>query len=89
MKKVCTTGQSLKLNRATHLWFFILTAIFLATGASAQTRSPEVIATLKFYDAAQGISFPVASAPTAVLFDGSSIWGGKRRPPFGQETARR
>jgi hypothetical protein len=74
MKEACTTRQTVKQNKGTHLWFGILTAILLTTGASAQTRSLQAIATLKFYSAAQGISFPVGANPSAVLFDGSSVW---------------
>jgi hypothetical protein len=63
-----------KLNRGVHLWLGILTAILLTSGAWAQTGSPQAIVTLKFYAAAQGISFPAEADPTTVVFDGSSIW---------------
>jgi hypothetical protein len=74
MKKVSTTRQTLKLKRGTHQWFGILTAILLTSGAWAQTKNLEAVATLKFYPAAQGISFPAVINPSAVLFDGSSVW---------------
>src|SRR5690349_17723514 len=51
-----------------------LIALLLTCAAAAQTRSPEAIATLKFYPAAQGNSFAVGASPSSVVFDGSSIW---------------
>jgi hypothetical protein len=57
-----------------HLGSGFLTIWLLTGGAWAQTKNLEAVATLKFYAAAQGISFPAGANPTAVLFDGSSIW---------------
>ena len=51
-----------------------LTALLLTSGAWAQTKNLEAIATLKFYAAAQGNSFAVGTSPGNVIFDGSSIW---------------
>jgi hypothetical protein len=57
-----------------HIRSGFMTAILLTSGAWAQTKNFEAIATLKFYAAAHGNSFAVGTAPGSVLFDGSSIW---------------
>src|SRR5438874_11634707 len=55
----------------------VLTALLSTSVAFSQaTKNLESIATLKFYTAAQGVSFPVGTSPNSVIFDGSSIWIG-------------
>jgi len=42
--------------------------------ATAAQANPNQVATLRWYPAITGLSFPVAAIPYGIAFDGSNIW---------------